>query len=76
MDNPIAPKEHVPMERVINPRITVLTFVILTFLFSSVFWYLTAIVPPLPENATSLTIYTIAVMWCPAVAAIVTRLWF
>ena len=76
MDNPATSHEHVQSGLVTNPRITVLTFVILTFLFSSVFWYLIAIVPPLTENATSLTIYTIAVMWCPAVAAIVTRLWF
>jgi len=47
----------------------VVIFVILTFLFSSVFWYLTA-------HGTMLTIYVVGVMWCPAVAAVVTRLIF
>jgi membrane protease YdiL (CAAX protease family) len=70
MDNPLRSGEPP------NPRITVLTFVILTFLFSSVFWYLTATTPPVAENATLLLISTVGAMWCPALAAIVTRLYF
>ncbi|AGB02591.1 CPBP family intramembrane glutamic endopeptidase [Methanoregula formicica] len=57
-------------------RVTVLTFVVLTFAFSSVFWYLTAITPPVPENRNLLLVCTIGVMWCPALAAVITRLWF
>jgi membrane protease YdiL (CAAX protease family) len=70
MDNPFPSREPA------SPRITVLTFVILTFLFSSVFWYLIATTAPVAENATRLLVYTIANMWCPALAAIVTRLYF
>ena len=59
-----------------NPRVMVLTFVILTLLFSSVFWYLITITPQVAANANLLLVYTIANMWCPAAAAIITRLWF
>jgi len=59
-----------------NPRITVLTFIILTFLFSSVFWYLIATTDLTAENAYRVLGYTIANMWCPAIAAIITRLYF
>lgn len=59
-----------------NPKITVLTFVILTFIFSSLFWYLISVTPALADNATRLYLYTIAVMWCPTLAAILTRLYF
>jgi len=37
-----------------SPRMTILTFVILAFLFSSVFRYLIARTPPVAENATLL----------------------
>ncbi len=59
-----------------NPKIMVLTFVILTFIFSSLFWYLISGTPALADNATRLYLYTIAVMWCPTLAAIITRLYF
>jgi membrane protease YdiL (CAAX protease family) len=59
-----------------NPRITVIVFVALTFLFSSVFWYLISITPLTPETVSVLLIYTVANMWCPALAAILTRLVF
>jgi len=52
-----------------NPKTMVVIFVILTFLFSSVFWYLTA-------QGTMSTIVVVGVMWCPAAAAVVTRLIF
>lgn len=59
-----------------NPRITVPTFVILTFLLSSLFWYLIAETPAIADNATRLLLYTISAMWCPTVAAVLTRLYF
>ena len=65
-----------PSREPANPRHTVLTFVILAFLFSSVFWYLTATTPLVAENATRLLVYAVGAMWCPALAAIVTRLYF
>ena len=57
-----------------DPRKTVATFVALAFLFSSVFWYLTVKTPPVAGNAALLWRYTTALMWCPATAAVITRL--
>ena len=59
-----------------NPKITVLTFIILTFAFSSVFWYLISVTPPVSANSTMLLVNTVGVMWCPAIAAVATRLVF
>jgi len=59
-----------------NPKITVLTFVILTFAFSSVFWYLTAVTPLVAANGSMLMVYTVGSMWGPALAAVATRLIF
>lgn len=59
-----------------DPRITVLTYVLLTFVFSSVFWYLTSATPLVAANAAVLMTYAVAAMWCPAAAAVVTRLLF
>jgi membrane protease YdiL (CAAX protease family) len=55
-----------------NPRLTVLIYIITTFAFSSVFWYLLATTPAGAENSTTLMVYTVAAMWCPAAAAFVT----
>jgi len=73
-----SPVPHAPgsSRSLTNPKTMVVIFVILTFLFSSVFWYLTAQTPAVASNAGMLTIYTIGVMWCPAAAAVVTRLIF
>jgi CAAX protease family protein len=57
-------------------KITVITFVILTFLFSSVFWYLTSQTPLVKENLTILMLFAVGAMWGPALAAIATRLIF
>lgn len=57
-----------------GPKTMVITFVILTFLFSSVFWYLTSQTALVKENVTLLMIYAVGAMWCPALAAVVTRL--
>jgi len=59
-----------------SPKSTITTFVLLCFLFSSPFWHLIARLPLAAENATRLMIYTVAAMWCPAVAAVLTRLWY
>ncbi len=52
-------------------RKEVLIFLVLVFAFSSVFYYLNATV----KDRQSLMIFTIALMWCPALAAAITRLW-
>lgn len=73
MEPPAQPATPV---RTAGPKIAVLTFVILTFALSSVFWYLTSATPPVAENRNALLVYTIAVMWCPTIAAVLTRLAF
>lgn len=59
-----------------NPKITIITFVLLTFAFSSVFWYLTSQTPLVAANGNMLMIYAVGAMWCPTLAAVVTRLIF
>ncbi|MCX5838795.1 MAG: type II CAAX endopeptidase family protein [Deltaproteobacteria bacterium] len=61
-------------EKAHSPKSAITTFVMFAFLFSSVFWCLIARLPQVAENANRLLIYTIAAMWCPAVAAVLTRL--
>jgi membrane protease YdiL (CAAX protease family) len=53
-------------------RREVLTFIVLAFAFSSVFYYLIANAAT-PHDAG---IFTIMLMWCPAVAAVLTRLYW
>lgn len=64
------------LETMANPRTTVPVFVLLTFLFSSIFWYLTSQTALVPDNADLLMIYAVGAMWGPALAAVVTRLTF
>ena len=52
-------------------RKEVIMFLVLAFGFSSIFYYLNATA----KDTQSLTIFTVALMWCPALAAIITRLW-
>lgn len=59
-----------------SPGIMVLSFLILTFSFSSIYWYHIALLPAVPANATLLLLFTLAAMWCPAMAAIITRLFY
>lgn len=59
-----------------NPKKTVTTFVVLTFALSSIFWYLTSRTPLVADNATILLLYTVGSMWCPALAAVITRLYY
>jgi membrane protease YdiL (CAAX protease family) len=54
----------------------VITYVVLTFLFSSVFWYLTSQTPLVSANAGLLMLYAVGTMWGPAAAAVATRLVF
>lgn len=57
-----------------DPRKMVITFLVLVFIFSGVFWYLTMKTPQVAENAGALWWYVIGAMWCPATAAVITRL--
>ena len=62
--------------RTTDPKAMVVAFVALAFAFSSVFWYLIATTQAAAANATALLFYTVGVMWCPALAAVITRLAF
>ena len=59
-----------------SPKSTVTTFVLLCFLFSSVFWFLIARLPTEGKGESPLMFYIVAAMWCPAVAAVLTRFWY
>lgn len=50
----------------------VISFLILAFGLSLIFYYLTSTA----TDKEHLTIYTVALMWCPATAAVVTRLYY
>jgi len=54
----------------------IITFLAVTFLISSIFWYLASQIPLVAENASRLMVYTVGAMWAPALAAIATRLLF
>jgi len=56
-----------------GPLMPVLTFLILTFSFSSVFWYLISVTSAVKANAVLLMTFTIVNMWCPAAGAVATR---
>ncbi len=58
-----------------DPKKMVFTFIVCTLLFSLVFWYLITTTKPVSSNASFMFSCTIALMWCPAAGAIVTRLW-
>lgn len=59
-----------------DPKKTVITFIVLTFALSSIFWYLISKTPLVADNATIILLYTVGSMWCPALAAVITRLYY
>lgn len=59
-----------------NPRQVIAAYLVLAFGLSSVFWYI-MIAKPLFAIDTGMIRYSgFLLMWCPACAAIITRLWF
>lgn len=59
-----------------DPKKTVITFIALTFALSSIFWYFSSRTPLVADNATRILLYTAGAMWCPAFAAVITRLYY
>jgi len=55
-----------------TPKAKAVTYVALCFLFSTPFWFLLAHRSPASRTPFS---FTIPLMWCPALAALLTRLW-
>ncbi|OPY35358.1 MAG: CAAX amino terminal protease self- immunity [Methanoregula sp. PtaU1.Bin051] len=74
MEPSIPPLQPIGPEPKTGPKTTVATFLVLTIIFSGIFWYLIAETPVLKENAGRLMVYTIGAMWGPAFAAVATRL--
>jgi membrane protease YdiL (CAAX protease family) len=59
-----------------NPKHVVAAYLVLVFAFSSIFWYVIAARPQFAVDMGILTHSMFLLMWCPAVAAIVTRFVF
>jgi membrane protease YdiL (CAAX protease family) len=68
--------EPVPSPGLTNPKHVVAVYLILAFGFSSFFWYLIAARPQFAIDTGILRYSIFLLMWCPAVAAVVTRLFF
>lgn len=67
------PTEH-PLQT--NPKHVVATYLVLVFALSSVFWYIIAARPLFAVSTGILRNSMFLLMWCPAVAAVVTRFAF
>jgi hypothetical protein len=59
-----------------NPKHVIAAYLALVFALSSIFWYIIAARPQFALETGLLRYATVFLMWSPAVAAIVTRLWF
>lgn len=59
-----------------NPKQVIAAYLVLVFALSSIFWYIIVVRPPFAVDSGLLRYSTVFLMWCPAVAAIVTRLYF
>lgn len=60
--------------RLANPKQVVAVYLVLVLALSSIFWYIIAAKPQFAVDFGLLRYATVFLMWCPAVAAIVTRL--
>lgn len=59
-----------------NPNQVIAAYLVLTFAFSSVFWYILIERPPFAVDTGLLRYAGFLLMWCPAAAAFATRLAF
>ncbi len=59
-----------------NPKRVVGAYLLLTFALSSIFWYLILAKPQFATGSGLLRHSIFLLMWCPAVAAVATRLYF
>jgi uncharacterized protein len=59
-----------------DPKRVVCAYLLLTFALSSIFWYLIIVKPPFAVETGLLRHTIFLLMWCPAVAAVATRLIF
>jgi membrane protease YdiL (CAAX protease family) len=70
----MAEPDHRPLTT--DPKRVVAAYLLLTFAFSAIFWYLIMARPQWAVDTGFLRHSTFLLMWCPAVAAIATRLAF
>ena len=70
----MAEPAHAPQTT--DPKRVVAAYLVLTFVLSSIFWYIIAERPQVAVDTGILRYSGLLLMWCPAVAAIVTRLAF
>ncbi len=70
----MAEPAHPPLTT--DPKQVVCAYLLLTFALSAVFWYLLIAQPPWAANSGLLRYSGFLLMWCPAVAAVGTRLLF
>lgn len=68
--------QNTPSDPANDAKKKVVTFVILTFALSSIFWYLIAQTPLIAANTALITTYIVGAMWCPTFAAVITRLYY
>jgi len=59
-----------------NPKQVIAAYLVLVFALSSIFWYIIVARPPFAVDTGLLRYSSSLLMWCPAVAAIATRLYF
>ena len=59
-----------------NPKQVIAAYLVLVFALSSIFWYIISARPQFAVDSGLLRYSSALLMWCPAVAAIVTRLFF
>ena len=59
-----------------DPRQVIAAYLVLVFGFSSVFWYILIAKPSCAIETGIIRQSGFLLMWCPAFAAIITRLWF
>jgi len=59
-----------------DPKRIIAVYLVLVFALSSIFWYCIAVRPSWAIDSGLLKYATIPLMWCPAFAAIATRLAF
>jgi len=59
-----------------DPKRVVIAYLLLTFALSSIFWYIAIARPQFAVDTGILRSTTLLLMWCPAIAAIATRLAF
>lgn len=70
----MAEPAHPPLTT--DPKRVVCAYLALTFVLSSIFWYLILAKPQFAVDSGLLRHSVFLLMWCPAVAAIATRLYF